>query len=1460
MNAEQDDQKRRTAERRAERARKARKEAGAQGAPQQETRKKPSDGLHVNLDQVQQAAQEARLVRARELQSKLKDLKKDPSNHPIASRIRNLEQIKDPEVLSELLAQAQRHPGDEQRRPDVGRQLTENLTAAVNVGADPETTAQALADVATLYEDEEVLREQAKAVREMVNRVPDKDKRDEVVQQIAVDMREAVENQDMSSVTANVLMDSLQEYSDQAHKAYERGVVQNTSEAADKQTSPASIVEEIPSAETPEVDVVYEAEAKPQPEAEETKSTFEETVDELGEALREVGVDEEQISKVTDRYKEVVTEAAKPENRIQPETTEDLREATAELYTLPQKTTKEIPAEQQAEIEQKFTQVQVAAFGEIVHEAADEAQNLGDVLASDHAQATEARDAEIALNMKVKETRMAARKTSSEKIKRFEARPEDVPSAYLQAKVIEKVEPEKKPAAEAIIDSLFGGDSVDVQATIQHNKNALYVDTEGFERGAVNRLLETTVSVTDMPLEEKRAFVSESVPELSEAMGAATMPPTSEATVEEDDIESLSDFFNNPENTFYEHPANSAQLEHNKAAYLRLAALHVSPYDFAEKSNYLSAFYRSEMIFSKAARDEFTKKIDDLMGKNKARFEREFPLPSVDHKTTTAEYTKDERELHNSRTSILFKLHEISSIGKHLDTASLQDAMDSINRAITSSAIGNDAIEYLKEVHSELESQLRRVALIDIAQQMGTHEPNPADARDPRLVYNSADYFKKLDDQLLKANIVGDQAEMLHKQLELRQHRAMSSKATEKYNSFYLSDFLMEEMFKNGKLPVLEKLAFVERVGHFGDDPSSQQALRQLENYIGQLNDIRDKLKTGQEVPEIDRYIQYHKSKFADADGNIDPEKVQTFKDGWQQLATEQSRQINIRQAAFRARAVIEYVTEDKSMESAVLQLGDEGLQFLLNEYGGLVQTGVDIYMDEFNNYLWNEKGKEIRFTQSDLKIVRERAAARLKELQELPEYKARFKKALQIAGTETTDVDLNDEKCEDIIQLADIYTTVSLKKILAIEKCQASQQDPVKNPMETAGIWERLIASRNIHSRYFERWYGMLNPAAYAMWNWAATMAARASGRARWVNERVKHTKRETIYVDNKDLEKGLTPWGELVAEAFGTDEYGRIKTFILGDFLKYERGRKNISFMSGDVEDLLKTAEEPNQAGLEANIALLNKLDKTLLKRALTLRQGYKVLDKMFHMYEYLDGWRGDVVFRLLEKHYEKGEVEYMALGMRLHKGKDKKGVLNKIAVVRPQAMFQFLFQGRDQDVRQWFKKEIYSDRNATQRRFDTIFTGENALDGNDVKEHNGHVTMIRGDKLIKAVSRPFLTIQDLVHEAKLPHMDYSLSPNQQPSEKKAIIDRVCARFEMKPDQYLDLMKSISTHVSKPEVIEKLCSAEYSHISNATPWDDDAWIGDLGEELAVEFAEKGKDSTITRFTRDMLLSIQAV
>lgn len=633
----------------------------------------------------------------------------------------------------------------------------------------------------------------------------------------------------------------------------------------------------------------------------------------------------------------------------------------------------------------------------------------------------------------------------------------------------------------------------------------------------------------------------------------------------------------------------------------------------------------------------------------------------------------------------------------------------------------------------------------------------------------------------------------------------------DRFSSMFLSDIEKDALNDNPEWKVEQEVRKIERKSRLfaGDTAGANAALRRLEL-------MSEYFSHDQFIKDIKDYVDDHPTKFPT------PQAKQDHIDRMMTISDKLSEKVSFRKNIQSAYGMIRGLGDPDKVSGSLLGVGEAGFEFLLNENGGLVDVAFNKYVQVYKQARFDRNGNLRRYTGPVLEEVKRITVVEMKRDKTL--YNDMYRNAF---GQDITDVD-----CEAIVSLAEFAAVISQQNLVAelggLGPGEVFGPD-AQSSFTSSSTSEKVLGAMDIQRWFFEKWWNQ-KPAQRIMWENGCRFAAQTSGRTALVNEKL------------KNVRLGDPRFMELAEEAFGENSAGSLKRALEYDAAGHQRKHLPKNFNELSIKDL---------------------------QDRLYVVEGEKVIGEMLTVYDHFSsGWRLNTHLQKINEIWGNNEGGRLGLGFRLRKaGMDLLGAesleakrdaiekidpitgnrsglkptLELIARYRPQALFEFLNDGKYQPAKDWLTP--------LQARFSNAF-GE---------------PVTRVDQVYKLVGRRFIAINEILAQAELPPIDYSVGPTPQ---QRVVVDRVCAHMGTDAVGYLSLMREMSSFVGQDIQIHELTKEQYMPVYRRTRWLDDSRLrqlehpedllgavpippGDYRLGLSAQFAYLGMGGDVDPFVR---------
>ena len=655
--------------------------------------------------------------------------------------------------------------------------------------------------------------------------------------------------------------------------------------------------------------------------------------------------------------------------------------------------------------------------------------------------------------------------------------------------------------------------------------------------------------------------------------------------------------------------------------------------------------------------------------------------------------------------------------------------------------------------------------------------------------------------------------------------------AEEPYSGLYLDEEIRRGLIEKNTLWEIEKiLRRVEETSElFPDTPAARaasQTLDQVSGYIGRggqfLNDVKAWAAKQNWASEEDKRQYLENMKIIHG------------------LA---SQKINYRTKVLEGFGYMRGIGDPEKLAQVLTAFGEKGVEYILNEEGGLVQVAYDKFNAILEEMTVDENGHKRRIEGRLLKKAHERLIQQLRDEARL--YDHTVQKDLKQQGFKNRSIKTEaGEEVGNKVQEADIQAAARLAEYLSV----LTQREAVAylkglGPAESsffstlssfahASTTEKILASYDIERWFFRKWFN-LDPGKRSIWENACELQAKRHGRDKYVNQMM-----------------GEKKWNDLVMDAFGFDVKDGKR--VIGDVTK-----KNIEkFLEREKQRDIFYGFSPRQMWSRLNTGFAKVPERRItpeqLHRALMIKEGAKIEGRLLAMYDHFSsGWRLKTHLLQLGELFGKSNLnpdgtfdmregygDLLGLGLQMKRDgdplykvetdqerkaaigrliRDKNGnvdygqskgllpTLHKVARMRPHALLNYLDEGQDRDAGKWFKDNKQP----------------------EVKDRS---------RLYFNLHQRFLAINYLLGEQGLPPIDYLKGPT---GEQQRIIDKVCQQLNvaasdnigkmMKPAEYTKLMQGMAKFAEKDKQLLALTDEKYFHIYDRTEWVDDTRLKDL-------------------------------
>lgn len=497
-----------------------------------------------------------------------------------------------------------------------------------------------------------------------------------------------------------------------------------------------------------------------------------------------------------------------------------------------------------------------------------------------------------------------------------------------------------------------------------------------------------------------------------------------------------------------------------------------------------------------------------------------------------------------------------------------------------------------------------------------------------------------------------------------------------------------------------------------------------------------------------------------------------------------------------------------KKVSETLTYFGSAGFSVLQSENGGCNAVASMRLYELTREARFDEKGRERPLTPEIMRGVKEKLRLEIKEERDFYEelYKTRWSS------------DFDDSAIDSIIHQSEILLAISQRDIIARLDGPGPADRIGSSSFLSGSTIEKLLSAFDISKYSNEKW-AKLSPFQIKVWRNVCEHAAQASGR-------------DKLVVDKRLLgvQPGTPEFKQLMIEVFGADK----------------NGEPNM----GKVKRILEI-ERKAQGGFKGRKAIPTKweqMDVSDLRQQMVVKEGEKIVTELLSAYDdFSSGWRITEYLNQLDSMYDYSE--HLALGMRLRKKGDdfiraetkesrevavkevKKMLSEEIALYRPQAMFEWLFQEKDLKAQEHF----------TLMKTNGLLTKDKLGISEDIS---------RVDQLYGFISKRFMRINDVLAFKGLPPIDYSQTTPIS-SEQMAIIEKVCSVTGR--DGYLEVMKDLSGFVHSSETIDTLVQPQFYSIYKRTKWTDDVRMQylDIPDEAPGSKTKEDFDKTGIRHIR---------
>lgn len=606
-------------------------------------------------------------------------------------------------------------------------------------------------------------------------------------------------------------------------------------------------------------------------------------------------------------------------------------------------------------------------------------------------------------------------------------------------------------------------------------------------------------------------------------------------------------------------------------------------------------------------------------------------------------------------------------------------------------------------------------------------------------------------------------------------------RARERFSSMWLTPEERVGMRDNPRWTVEEMLRKIEETTVlFPDTPAARAAERRLEL-------MSEYFSHKQYEIDINEHIRLK---------GLTGKEVAIYRDRAATMYRELSEKISIRTGIHKAYGIIRGVGDPESIWKSLITVGEAGLEHLMNENGGLNEIVFNRYVQIFKHHRYNPDGSLKRITGEELYLIRKKVEKAIIEDKTL--YGEIYKQAGYLQADAKTGKfvarDLTDEDCQAIVRQAEYLVTMSQQDLVAMLGGQGPGEIAGGiSSFESASTAEKMLAAMDINRWFFEKWTN-LRPGQLVVWQNACRLAVETEGKIGVVEGKLHGVK------------KGDAEFKKLVRQVFGGAEDGSKDAEVLA------RAKKAL-----EIKQMERTGHYAEIKIRDIN-EVWDRLSLDFLRDQMMVTEGEKIVGGLLEVYDHFSsGWRISIHTYQLEKVWgtsdQGGYGDLLGLGMRLRKAgygyvsaettatkeSAKQGLtkeLKKVAKYRPQALFEFLSDGRDPETQTWFDKKLYAG----------VFP-----DATINKPHELH----------QEIARRFLAINELLAIKGFPPIDYSAGPSEPQLE---IVKRVCGQTKTDADKYLEMMKVMSTQVGNEYSINQLVSAKYNRIYYRTQWLDDA------------------------------------
>ena len=627
-----------------------------------------------------------------------------------------------------------------------------------------------------------------------------------------------------------------------------------------------------------------------------------------------------------------------------------------------------------------------------------------------------------------------------------------------------------------------------------------------------------------------------------------------------------------------------------------------------------------------------------------------------------------------------------------------------------------------------------------------------------------------------------------------------------RYSSIFIDPTIAKELIDNPKFLVEEKMRQSRQNTIPGaiEEQVTKSDLQQWFKYLKDPAYLEDAEYRYDELLEEFRSNPQGSDKWNEAveviggvevDGEMQLKSKEEFKDYIRDRVKEIGSMIDNRERLQSVATQIRYDANPENISKSMSVIGMEGLNYLLNEDGGLVNK----MFNRYRNLLAIKAQTGVRVTPDTREVIKKQVLEEFSTQAQL--YNEKYKASL---GKDLNH-NLNDihNDLEHILRLADDAMIITMQDSAVLLQGLAPGQDS-RDPLtlyQRGTTSEKIAAAMDPVNWFFER-YSMLPVGKRLMLNNSARFVAMAEGRDLYVDDLLKHVK------------QGTPEYDKLVHRAFGDDKKN-IELLLGLDWTGKQR--KNVPTKFKDVTP-------------------------KFLKEGLILAEGKRIMRPAIGGYDlFSSNVKNKVFFDHLYDMYGK-ESENIALGMQLVRGlADVNGKTNhhdeehaiegmikrddedrikseglasifvRVSEYRPQGSMDFLYRGHNEEAHKKIKEWI---ENGT-------FNG----------------VLKNGEKdayfdIFSYIDRRFLAIEEIITDEGLLSINYHDGPTKLSAAQRAVVDRVAKTIEGENatgDQFLDIMHKMSEFTHDKKICKELTEYPYRSFYEYIPWVDDMRINKM-------------------------------